>query len=185
MYRPLKAFYIKSNPGTEGDGLVENVVYERIRVEQAVWWLLWVGPQQQNQPGRDDTKTGCSFAFPFYPECPTQPLVSFRNISFRDIVATNTLPIFEGPGVLLCDPSNPCEVNFHNFQVSFFEGGADEIFNALPIKLPEKLFPTKHRSTNITMEYITSSVVGSVTGKVSPMPCVNDPTCDWDGKARW
>mmetsp|Transcript_17279 Transcript_17279/g.29008 ORF Transcript_17279/g.29008 Transcript_17279/m.29008 type:complete len:323 (+) Transcript_17279:12-980(+) len=33
MYRPLKAIYIKSNPGDEGTGIVEDILYENIFIE--------------------------------------------------------------------------------------------------------------------------------------------------------
>jgi polygalacturonase len=49
MYRPLKAIYVKSNPGDSGTGSIDNVVYENIFIEQALWWTVWIGPQQQNQ----------------------------------------------------------------------------------------------------------------------------------------
>lgn len=49
MYRPLKAIYIKSNPGDSGTGIIDNIVYENIVIEQALWWTVWIGPQQQNQ----------------------------------------------------------------------------------------------------------------------------------------
>jgi polygalacturonase len=50
LNRPLKALYIKSNPGNNGVGIVEDITYENIRIHAALWWTIWVGPQQQNQP---------------------------------------------------------------------------------------------------------------------------------------
>lgn len=43
MYRPLKALYIKSNPGTSGSGIIEDILYQDIFIEQALWWTLWIG----------------------------------------------------------------------------------------------------------------------------------------------
>jgi polygalacturonase len=45
MYRPLKALYIKSNPGTSGIGTIEDIFFEDIFVEQALWWTVWIGKQ--------------------------------------------------------------------------------------------------------------------------------------------
>ena len=192
MYRPLKALYIKSNPGTSGSGIIEDISFEDIFIQQALWWTVWigkvtlfswlsmffpsyfvspqyitthppyiishilfhrsnhmisqhiisnqhqitphnltycntshhatthhntshhitprhitshhttshhiVGPQQQNQPGDANGDTGCNFLFPYVPICPTNPLVTMRNIRLKNIVAVDTLPLFQGPG---------------------------------------------------------------------------------------
>ena len=50
MYRPLKAIYIKSNPGNQGTGVIEDITFQNIFIEQALWWTIYIGPQQQNQP---------------------------------------------------------------------------------------------------------------------------------------
>jgi len=182
MYRPLKAMYIKSNPGDSGDAIIENIQYEDLYVKQAVWWLLWVGPQQQRQPGQDST--GCNFMLPFIPICPTQPLVTIRNITFRNVRAEETLPIFEGPGCVLCNASNPCvDMNFHDVNVTFFEGDIDDIREELNFWTPGVIFPTKQRSDNISLEYLTQNAYGSVTGYVAPIPCLDD-SCFWDGTAK-
>lgn len=49
MYRPLKAIYVKSNPGDSGSGIIDDVTYDNIQIEEALWWTVWIGPQQQNQ----------------------------------------------------------------------------------------------------------------------------------------
>jgi hypothetical protein len=56
------------------------------------------GPQQQNQPGGGADGTGCNFLFPYVPVCPTNPLVTMRNIVLKNIVAVDTIPLFQGPG---------------------------------------------------------------------------------------
>ena len=125
MYRPLKALYIKSNPGTSGVGTIEDISFQDIFIEQALWWTVWIGmkcqyvltilcfvmflfywccvrcglgPQQQNQPGGGADGTGCNFLFPYIPVCPTNPLVTMRNIVLKNIVAVDTIPLFQGPG---------------------------------------------------------------------------------------
>ena len=38
MYHPLKAIYVKTNPGNEGSGIIDNILYENIEYSNAVWW---------------------------------------------------------------------------------------------------------------------------------------------------
>lgn len=52
---PLKAVYIKPNPakvGQNATGLIANITYEDMVVRDALWWTVWIGPQQDNI--RDD-----------------------------------------------------------------------------------------------------------------------------------
>jgi len=37
---PIKAIYIKTNPGTEGDGIIENILYENINIKNPLWWVI-------------------------------------------------------------------------------------------------------------------------------------------------
>ena len=102
---PLKAIYVKPNPGTHGKGLIANVLYENIEIHNALWWAIWVGTQQQNQPGAG-ADTGCSF---FYPlpgaKCPTDPLVTVDSLILRNI---NIYGGALSPGILICNATNPC-----------------------------------------------------------------------------
>jgi polygalacturonase len=179
MHRPLKAIYIKPNPGTNGIGIIDNIVYENILIDHALWWTIWIGPQQQNQPGKG-SGTGCNFLFPFIPQCPTQPLVTMSNIVLRNVIATETLPLFEGPGVILCDPTNPCtNFVFENVTNSVFTGTVEDIYAQLPIfYIPGVIFPTPLRSDDWEFEYITSNVYGTVSEGTSPKPCFDD-SCFW------
>lgn len=43
---PLKGIYVKTNPGTKGDGVIENILYENITMNDPVWWAIYIGPQQ-------------------------------------------------------------------------------------------------------------------------------------------
>jgi hypothetical protein len=184
MYRPLKALYIKSNPGDSGSGIIEDITYENIFIDQALWWTIYVGPQQQNEPGGGSDGTGCNFLFPMVPVCPTQPRVTMTGITFRNITAVDTLPLFEGPGVLLCDEENPCTgVTFENVTNTAFTGSVEDIFNALPIKLPAWIFPTRYRSDDWEFAYISSNVYGQNVGTVEPKVCF-DESCFWDGEAK-
>lgn len=184
MYRPLKALYIKSNPGDTGIGIIENILYENIEIYEALWWTIYIGPQQQNEPNDNSDGTGCNFLFPFIPECPTQPRITMRNITFRNIIATETLPTFEGPGILLCDPANPCtNIVFDNVTNTMFSGDLEDVFNALPIHAPGLVFPTQFRSDDWKFEYLSSNVYGENIGVVDPPVCF-DESCFWDGNSK-
>ncbi len=59
---PIKAIYIKSNPGDSGSGIIDGITYRNITANLALWYPIWIGPQQQQQPGSNGT--GCSFLYP-------------------------------------------------------------------------------------------------------------------------
>ena len=106
---PLKAVYIKPNPAKRdpgGDcGRIANVVYEDVTVRNALWWAVWVGTQQQHQPGGSGGDTGCSFLYPLLnSSCPTDPQVTVANITLRRMATHGGLL---SPGVLIANASNP------------------------------------------------------------------------------
>lgn len=51
FHEPLKAIYIKTNPGTTSSmepgsgGLIKNITYENIVIHNPVWWNIYIGPQ--------------------------------------------------------------------------------------------------------------------------------------------
>jgi hypothetical protein len=103
---PLKALYVKPNPsdGPSSRGAITNIRYEDIIVNNALWWPIFVGLQQQHQPG-SSSGTGCPFIFPLLnTSCPSDPQVTLANLTFRRI------DIFGGicaPGILLANETNP------------------------------------------------------------------------------
>lgn len=103
FFSPFKAIYVKSNPGNDGSGIINNITYQNIRVDASLWYPIFIGPQQQEQPGTNGT--GCSFFYPLVPECPTQPRVAMSNIKLYNVTFINGVTL---PGVLLCDPATPC-----------------------------------------------------------------------------
>jgi len=72
FHHPLKAIYIKQNPCGDRDaviapgegGIIANILYEDIQINNPVWWNVYIGPQQQHQPG-DHSKAFCSMIYPF------------------------------------------------------------------------------------------------------------------------
>jgi hypothetical protein len=74
-----------------------------IVIDDPLWWAIWIGPQQQQQPG--SAGTGCSFLFPLNGTlCPTDPEVTITNITLRNVKVNNALL---SPGILLMNASNP------------------------------------------------------------------------------
>lgn len=46
LFQPLKAIYIKPNGKHDGDmgsGIIDQITYENIFIEQAIWWTIWIG----------------------------------------------------------------------------------------------------------------------------------------------
>jgi len=98
---PLKAIYIKTNPGDEGYGMVSNITFENIVMDHPVWWGVYIGPQQMKEPSGDGP--GC-MVYPLQP-CPTQPLISITNITLRNVTSEGGyLPA----GIIRCNKTNPC-----------------------------------------------------------------------------
>jgi len=42
---PMKAIYIKTNPGTEGSGEIRDVSFENIKIHNSIWYAIYIGPQ--------------------------------------------------------------------------------------------------------------------------------------------
>lgn len=139
---PFKAVYIKSNPGTVGSGVIQDITYRDMHVDGSLWYPLWIGPQQQEQPGHG-ANTGCSFFFPLNTTCPTQPRVSISGVTLQNVTFVNSLLL---PGVILCDPLTPCT----NFQFT-------DVTNS-GLFLVQK-------------SYYCQNVQGSHSGTTEPAPC--------------
>lgn len=133
---PFKAIYIKTNPGDSGSGIISNVTYENIVVHEAIWWAIYIGPQQQEQP--DGSGPGCML----YPleNCPTQPRVPIRDVTLRNVTMIGGVNPFAG--LVRCNASNPCTgflfdsvrvtelLDTENYIVEFVEGVA---IDSLPV----------------------------------------------------
>jgi len=110
---PFKAIYIKTNPGDNGLGLIENIIYDNITIDRPLWYSIYIGPQQQKQP--DGSGPGCMF-YPLNPDCPTEPRVSIKDIILKDVKSDNGLLL---PGIIRCNETNPCDnFMFDNVNVS-------------------------------------------------------------------
>lgn len=116
---PIKAIYIKSNPGDHGSGIIDSITYRHIHAKWPLWYPIWIGPQQQKQPGT--TGTGCSFFYPIVDECPTQPRVNISNILLDNVLFEDGVTL---PGVLLANATTPyTNFTFNNVSSSGFMAG--------------------------------------------------------------
>lgn len=110
---PIKAVYVKTNPGNSGSGEITNILYEDLTIRMPIWWGIYIGPQQQKQPDGDGP--GCML-YPIIKECHTQPRITIKNVTLRNIYSTEgILP----PGIIRCNETNPCtDFNFENVYVT-------------------------------------------------------------------
>jgi len=100
--KPMKAIYIKTNPGYLGDGIIKNITYENIVMHHPVWWGVYIGPQQMKEPSGDGP--GCML-YPLTP-CETQPRITISDITLRNVTSYGSiLPA----GIIRCNSTNPCK----------------------------------------------------------------------------
>jgi hypothetical protein len=124
-----KGIYVKSNPtcGVERDrhgkltaktSLIEGITFEDVAITRPFWWAIWIGPQQQHEPGSDLGRK-CALVYPIDSSCPTQGCATFGNITLRNVLIDDPLL---SPGVILGNASNPMrELAFEDVQVRFSE----------------------------------------------------------------
>jgi len=103
MRHPIKGIYVKTNPGNSGTGIISNITYSNMKIRDSLWYPIWIGPQQQRQPGT--AGTGCSFFYPIVDKCPTQPRVPIVNMNLINITLTGGVTM---PGVIICNATRPC-----------------------------------------------------------------------------
>lgn len=69
-----------------------NILMENFNVSGALWWPIYIGPQQQIQP--NGVGPGC-FDFPLH-NCQTNNEMVMANITLRNIIMTETAWPFAG-----------------------------------------------------------------------------------------
>lgn len=135
MPKTGKGIYIKSNPScgkdhnqngelVEKTSVIDSITYEDVTITEPWWWAIWIGPQQQHEPG---AKLGekCAIGYPlFNASCPTQGCSTFSNIAFRNVLIERPLL---SPGVIMGNKSNPMRnVTFENVKVDL--GGISRLY---------------------------------------------------------
>ena len=120
-----KGIYVKSNPScafnaSAGEARktasITDVLFEDFRIVNPRWWAIWIGPQQQHEPG-SALSDKCAIDYPISGACPTQGCVTFDNITLRNVLVEGTPWL--SPGVVLGNASNPMtNIVFDNVTVT-------------------------------------------------------------------
>jgi len=101
-----KGIYIKSN-GNDCQGKTSqltNLLFEDFVIIDPFWYAIWIGPQQQHEPG-SDLGLDCALIYPLHDsQCPTQGCSDFENITFRNVEIVNPKL---SPGAIMGNVSNP------------------------------------------------------------------------------
>mmetsp|Transcript_25602 Transcript_25602/g.42899 ORF Transcript_25602/g.42899 Transcript_25602/m.42899 type:complete len:386 (-) Transcript_25602:523-1680(-) len=68
MHRTVKGIYMKFRPKSSPDliGLIENITYENIYMEEPEQWPIWIGPAQQSDSVQFWQGHPCSLCWPQY-----------------------------------------------------------------------------------------------------------------------
>ena len=106
LHNSIKGIYMKFRRGD--GGLIEDVTYENIVIDNNEQWPIWIGPAQQSDSRDLCYANPCSLCWPMVPgaECFGAPRSQYRNIVLRNIWIRNPSG---SPGVILADPSMPIE----------------------------------------------------------------------------
>lgn len=131
LHRSVKGLYLKFHNYDTNDwhelvnrtgGLIVDVTYENIQMEEPLQWPIWIGPAQQSDDRRHPCKANpCSLCWPQdpYAKCHIVKESSFHNITFANIHINN--PIMS-PGVILGGSPNQSNmiynVHFDNVRVT-------------------------------------------------------------------
>ncbi|KAG7347940.1 glycosyl hydrolase family 28 protein [Nitzschia inconspicua] len=113
-----KGIYIKSNGAScvNQSSQITNILYEHVDIIEPFWWAIWIGPQQQHQPG-DTLGYNCPIFWPLPGSevCPTQGCTLFENITLRHI---NIFHPLISPGVIWGNSTNPMKnITIENLNV--------------------------------------------------------------------
>jgi hypothetical protein len=102
-----KGIYIKSNGNDCLEGKTSqltNLWFEGFDISDPFWYSIWLGPQQQNEPG-SDLGLDCALEYPLQnSQCPTQGCSDFENITLKDVIISNPLM---SPGAIMGNSTNP------------------------------------------------------------------------------
>lgn len=84
---------------TIGSGIIDAITYRNVYGSGSIWWSIYVGLQQQQQPG-NQSNTGCSFFYPILNStCPLQPRVPVTNLVLKNVTFLDSVL---SPGLLRC-----------------------------------------------------------------------------------
>ncbi len=88
-------------------GLIQDVTFENIVIDNPSQWPIWIGPAQQSDSKRLCAAHPCSICWPYVPsaEC-NAPLSQYRNILLKNITIINSKM---SPGIIFGNTSTPIE----------------------------------------------------------------------------
>jgi hypothetical protein len=102
-----KGIYVKSNGNDCLEGKTSqltNLHFENFQIVEPWWYAIWIGPQQQHEPG-SDLGLDCALIYPLHDsQCPTQGCSDFENITLKDVLIENP---YISPGGIFGNSSNP------------------------------------------------------------------------------
>eukprot|EP00931_Biecheleriopsis_adriatica_P090347 TRINITY_DN64348_c0_g1_i1.p1 TRINITY_DN64348_c0_g1~~TRINITY_DN64348_c0_g1_i1.p1 ORF type:complete len:448 (+),score=78.88 TRINITY_DN64348_c0_g1_i1:161-1504(+) len=154
MHHTFKGIYMKFR----GAGLVADVLYENIVMDEPEQYAIWIGPAQQCDGCSADeicsTKGGpCSLCWPEVPdtECNAPANAQYTNITLRNITINNPK---KSAGVLLANETSPMR---------------NVVFDNVVVNNP--------KTSPFQEHYYCRNVNGVATGRTSPVPpCFQDMT---------
>lgn len=117
MHHTYKGIYIKFRASGEDQGVIEDVLYENIRIGKPESWPIWIGPQQAGIKEANGTYNPCdgdpcSLCWPGTKGTTCPPVNgTIRNLVLRNITISKPKT---SAGVIIGDPSNPIGVTFDN-----------------------------------------------------------------------
>jgi hypothetical protein len=106
MHHTYKGIYLKFNGGAnDKPGLISDVLYEDITMEQPEQWPIWIGPAQQADSVDLCRANPCSLCWPQDPfaKCESPANGTFANITLRRVTVLDPKT---SPGVLLAPAGN-------------------------------------------------------------------------------
>jgi hypothetical protein len=152
MHHPAKGIYMKFRGGT---GLIEDVTYENITIDEPHDSAIWIGPAQQSDSNELCAAHPCSICWPTVPtaKCGYPYGAIYRNITLRDI---KVLSPKKPHSFVMANSSSPMQgVTFANVVVTGFKTKKGESY----------------------YQQCTGVKGGVATGTTSPVPpCFTDNT---------
>eukprot|EP00039_Didymoeca_costata_P008775 m.116250 g.116250 ORF g.116250 m.116250 type:complete len:436 (-) comp14227_c0_seq7:2968-4275(-) len=117
MKHTVKGIYMKFRGGSK-PGLIKDVLYENIVMDEPESWPIWIGPAQQADNSNPCFPNPCSLCWPDDPDakCEAPAAGLYQNITLRNITINSPKT---SPGVILGNITNPMQgVVFDNVVVN-------------------------------------------------------------------
>eukprot|EP00500_Bicosoecida_sp_ms1_P000277 CAMPEP_0203812228 /NCGR_PEP_ID=MMETSP0115-20131106/4032_1 /ASSEMBLY_ACC=CAM_ASM_000227 /TAXON_ID=33651 /ORGANISM="Bicosoecid sp, Strain ms1" /LENGTH=560 /DNA_ID=CAMNT_0050721069 /DNA_START=73 /DNA_END=1752 /DNA_ORIENTATION=- len=153
MRDTVKGVYLKFR----GNGVISNVLFENIVIDEPTQYPIWIGPAQQSDDQTNPCAAHpCSLCWPLFSwaECNAPPQATYINITLRNVVVNSPAG---NVGVILANTSSPMQ---------------NVVFDGVVVNNPSTK-PAKW-GTGYLCEGVASGVA---TGGTTPVPsCFKDDT---------